>query len=187
MKHSILWVAVALALSGLACGFTIDGPTPPASPVPVSTEAVGELQDLWKSAATNVPTGNDMVITTNEQQLTSLVALRLSEQENPPITDPQVFLRDGKIQLYGTARAGDVKTSALIVISVTVTPEGAVQFKAESADFGPLPVPTALLDTVSSTINEAFTGNIGSTATGLKIKGVVIGDGQMTITAAFTR
>jgi hypothetical protein len=62
-----------------------------------------------------------------------------------------------------------------------------VQFKAESADFGPLPVPTALLDTVSSTITEAFTGNIGSTATGLKIKGVTIADGQMTITATFTR
>jgi hypothetical protein len=187
MKYSLLWVAVTLILSSLACGFTIDGPTPPASPIPVSTEAVGELQDLWKSAATNVPIGNDMVITTNEQQLTSLVALRLQEQENPPITDPQVFLRDGKIQLYGTAHAGDIKTSALIVISVTITPEGAVQFKAESADFGPLPVPTALLDTVSSTINEAFTGNIGSTATGLKIKAVLIADGQMTITAVLTR
>lgn len=187
MTRGISFVVMALVSASFACGLSVDGPTPPASPVPFSTESVGELKDAWKNAATSVPQGGEMTVTITEQQLTSLVALRLQEQENPPIQDPQVFLRDGKIQLYGTAKAGDIKTTALIVIAVSVTPEGGVFFKAEKADFGPLPVPETLLDSVSTTLNEAFTGNVGSAATGLKITNIAIADGQMSITGKFTR
>ncbi len=183
----ILLVISMLALAGLACDLSVGGPTPPGSPIPVSTEAAGELTTLWSDAATTVPQGGEVSITLTEAQLTSFVALRLQTQPDAPLTDVQVFLRDGKIQLFGNAQAGNVKTTALVVVAVTVTPEGTVLFKAEKADFGPLPVPTALLDTVSTTLNEAFTGNIGSTATGLKITNLLIADGQMAIRGTFTR
>lgn len=187
MKRGRFWLVMALPLAALACGLSVDGPKAPASPIPVSTESVGELQENWKAAATSVPTGSDVTVTITEQQLTSLVALRLQEQESPPIRDPQVFLRDNKLQLFGTAEAGGVRTTALVVISVTVNPDGTVLFKAEEANFGPLPVPEALLEQVSTTLNEALTGNAGTLATGLKITNIVIADGQMVITARFTR
>lgn len=183
-----LFIAIsALALASLACDLTVGGPQPPGSPIPVSTEAAGELTNLWSTAATSVPKGGEVSITLTEAQLTSFVALRLQSQPDAPLQDVQVFLRDGKIQLFGNAQAGNVKTTALVVVAVSVTPEGNVLFKAENADFGPLPVPTALLDTVSSTLNEAFTGNIGSTATGLRITNILIADGQMAIRGTFTR
>jgi hypothetical protein len=178
---------IALAVASLACDLTVGGPTPPASPIAVSTEAAGELANLWSVAATSVPQGGEVSVTLTETQLTSFVALRLQEQDDPPLKDIQVFLRDGKLQLYGTAEAGSIKTTALMVIVVSVTPEGTVRFTAEQADFGPLPVPSALLDSVSTTLNEAFTGKVGSTATGFKITNILIADGQMAITAIFTR
>jgi hypothetical protein len=183
-----LWIMITfLAVAGLACDLSVSGPTPPASPIPVSTEAAGELTNLWSAAATNVPKGGEVSITLTESQLTSFVALKMQDQQDAPIKDVQVFLRDGKIQLFGNAEAGSVKTTALVVIAVSVTPEGTVRFTAEKADFGPVPVPSGLLDSLSSTLNEAFTGNIGSTATGLKITNILIADGQMAITGTFTR
>lgn len=187
MRMRLGSIILCLALASLACDLTVGGPTPPGSPIPVSTEAAGELSTMWAAAATSVPAGGAVSVTLTEAQLTSFVALRLDAQPDAPLKDVQVFLRDGKIQLFGNAQAGNVKTTALVVVAVSVTPEGTVLFKAEKADFGPLPVPSALLDTVSTTLNEAFTGNIGSTATGLKITQVLIGDGQMAITGNFTR
>jgi hypothetical protein len=186
MKRS-LFVVLVLALAGLACDLMVGGPTPPASPVPFSTEAAGEVPNAWQQAATSVPSGGDVSVTFTEQQLTSFVILKLNENENAILKDPQVFLRDGKIQLYGTAEANGVRTSALIVIAVTVSAEGNVVFTAEKADFGPLPVPSALLDSVSTTLNEALTGSAGSLASGFKVTQLAIADGQMAITGKFTR
>lgn len=182
-----VWLIIALALASLACDLSVGGPTPPASPIAVSTEAAGELTNLWSSAATSVPQGGELSLKLTEAQLTSFVALRLQDQPDAPLKDIQVFLRDGKIQLFGNAQAGNLKTTALVVIAVGVSPEGVVSFTAEKADFGPLPVPSALLDSVSKTLNEAFTGNIGSTATGLKITNIAIAEGEMVITGVFTR
>jgi hypothetical protein len=190
MKSGIGLTLAALLLAGLACGFSVGGPTPPASPIPVSTESVGELQENLLKAATSVPAGGAVSVTVTEQQLTSMVALRLQDQQELqglPIRDPQVFLRDGKIQLFGVAEAGGLTANALIVISATVTPEGSVVFKAEEANLGPIPVPDNLLEQVSTAINEAFTGNLGSTVTGLRITNVAIEDGQLSLTGQFTR
>jgi hypothetical protein len=179
-------VVVALALAGLACDLSVGGPSAPGSPIPVSTQAAGQVRELWKAAATNA--ANDQIsVTITEEQLTSFVALKLQENPDSPLKDIQIYLRDGKIQLFGTAQGGNVKTTALVVIAVSVTPEGTVLFTAEQADFGPLPVPSALLDSLSSTLNEAFTGQIGSTASGFRITSVVIADGQMAITGTITR
>jgi hypothetical protein len=182
------WIIVILLVAAsLACDLAVGGPTPPGSPIPVSTEAAGELANLWGTAATSVPAGGEVSITLTEAQLTSFVALKLKDNPDAPLQDVQVFLRDGKIQLFGNAQAGSVKTTALVVIAVGVAPEGTVRFTAEKADFGPLPVPSALLDTLSTTLNEALTGKVGSAASGLKITNILIADGQMAITGTFTR
>lgn len=181
------WIVVfALVVASLACDVAVGGPKAPGSPIPVSTESAGELTTVWATAAASAQS-NELSVVITEQQLTSFVALRLQEQEDAPLKDIQVYLRDGKLQLFGTAEAGSVKTTALVTISVTVTPEGAVRFTADQADFGPLPVPSSLLDSLSNTLNEAFTGKAGSFATGLKISNVVIADGQMAITGTLTR
>ena len=56
MQRSIrIWMMfMALTLAALACDLAVGGPTPPGSPIPVSTEAAGQLTELWKNAITSV-------------------------------------------------------------------------------------------------------------------------------------
>ncbi|MGH2524686.1 MAG: hypothetical protein ACRDH2_19440, partial [Anaerolineales bacterium] len=120
----IMLCVISLGAASLACGLPgRGGPTPPASPIPVSTEAAGELLDVWKSAVENSSNGEVSVVVT-EAQLTSYAAIKLAEQEDPPLRDPQIFLRDGKVQIYGTAKAGSLTAPAVIILSAVVTPEG---------------------------------------------------------------
>jgi len=186
MRRGIrFWIMITFVSSfgaaGLACGLPLGGPTPPASPIPVSTEAAGQLQDLWKSAVENSSNGEVSVVVT-EEQLTSYAAIKLAEQADPPLSDLQIFLRDGKVQIYGTAKAGTISTKAVIVLSAAVTPEGALKLSVDQANFGPLPVPASLLDDLSKALDEGLTGKLGSQASGLKITSLLIADGQMTIT-----
>jgi len=147
----------------------------------VSTEAAGQLEEIWKQALENSGNG-EISVTFTEAQLTSFAALKLAEQEEPPLRDLQVFLRDGKIQLYGTATAGSLSTTALVILKLNLTPEGLINLEVEEADFGPIPVPDSLLENVSKALDEALTGQLGSQATGFKITNAVIADGQMTLT-----
>ena len=186
-KHRrVILVVVMLALASLACNLSVSGPAAPGSPIPVSTEAAGQVPELWKAAATSAA-NNQLSVTITEAQLTSFVAIKLQDNPDAPIKDIQVYLRDGKIQLFGTAQGGSVNTTALIVLAVSVTPEGTALFKVEQADFGPLPVPSSLLDGLSSTLNEAFTGQIGTVASGFRVTAITIADGQMSITGTVTR
>ena len=188
-RGSQLWMMLAfvsLVGASLACDLAVSGPTPPGSPIPVSTEAAGQLSDVWKSAIANAQNGQVSVII-NETQITSFLALKLAEQQNPPLTDVQVYLRDGKVQIFGNAKAGSVSTTALVVLGVNVSAEGQISFTVEKADFGPVPVPKSLLESLSSGLNEAFTGKVGSFATGIKITSIGISDGNMAIIGTVTR
>jgi hypothetical protein len=46
---------------------------------------------------------------------------------------------------------------------------------------GPLNLPAGLLSAVSDVLTEAFTGQVGSIATGFLVQEVLVGDGQIAI------
>jgi hypothetical protein len=183
--YSLLPVG-ALLFASLACAVTVAGPTPPASPIPVSTEAAGQLAEVWKQALTHAENGQVNVVIT-EEQLTSFLAIKLAEQENPPLTNPQVFLRDNKIRIYGDAKAQDVTTTAVIVLSVVVTPEGTLALSVDSAALGPVSLPASALDQLTTVLNTALTGQGGELTTGFKITSAVIVDGQLAIVGALNK
>lgn len=191
-KRPFLGAVILLLAASLACQVSAGGPTPPASPIPFSTEAAGDMQNLWQSALGAAQNGQ-VSVTVTEQQLTSLMVLRLQEsqaqgnQGDVQIRDVQVFLRNGKIQLFGVIEASNITANALVVISVGVTAGGQMTFSVDSADFGPIPAPSAITQAISDTLNEALTGQVGTLASGVKITNVLIADGQMAITATFTR
>jgi hypothetical protein len=178
--YPILAVA-ALAVGALACEFNIGGPATPEERVPVSTEAVESLNDIWKSALDISDNTGQLNIVVNESQLTSLLAFNLQKQEQPFIQDPQVFLRDGQIQIFGTATQSNLMATVRIVLTVDVNDEGVPEFNIVSADFGPLPVPEELLNGLSVMMDEAFTGSIGPVATGIRVENIIISNGLMSL------
>lgn len=184
MKKNALisWLAaLAVLATMMACTLFIGGPDYPARTIPVSTEAVGDLQEsIAEAIAAGAVTG-EVTITITEEQLTSYLAMKLQQQANPLLTDPQVYLQDGQIQIYGRAEKGNFEATALIVLTAGVDENGELKIELTSADFGPLPIPEGLLDALTAMIDEAFTGSVGPVATGIRLTSVTVAGGVMTI------
>ena len=168
-----------MLFAGTACLINVGGPTPPAEFIPTSPDSADELTDTWDSALSLELEEIRLVIT--EQQLTSFLAQRIEDSDEPLLTRPQVFLREGEIRVYGTAGVGPFEAGALLSIQPSIDSNGDISFEVTSAEFGPVPAPEALTDGLSGLLTEAFTGKLGSLATGIRITSFAIAGGEVAI------
>jgi hypothetical protein len=178
-----------LILTSLACTIFVGGPDYSSLPtIPVSTEAAQSIQDEIKRAFEEGMTNGTVTLNFTEPQLTSYIASRFQtdpamQQDNKPlITDPQVYLRDGQMQIYGKTQKGMFAANIGIIVSVGVDENGQPKIEIVSADFGPLPAPEGLKDAITVMVREAYTGSLGPVATGLRIESIAIANGIMTVT-----
>jgi len=178
---SLLFSGFTLALAVLACSMNIGGPEYPTPAIMVSTEAVGELRSSVETAVAASVDSGQVMLSFTESQLTSFLNNKLQAQSNPLITNPQVYLRDGQLQVYGTARKSYFEATARIILSAGVDEQGQLKIELTSADFGPLPVPNGLKEIITATILETYTGALGPVASGIRLQSVTIADGTMTI------
>ena len=181
---------LSLVLTSLACTIFVGGPDYSSlPPIPVSAESAESIKDeLARAIEAGAQTG---VITINltEPQITSYLAARLQTDPNlqqsdrqPLIMDPQVYLRDGQMQIYGKTQQGMFAANIGIIVSMGVDANGEPQIDVVSADFGPLPAPEGLRDAITAMVREAYTGSLGPVATGLRIESISIANGVMTVT-----
>ncbi len=179
-----------LLLTSLACTVFVGGPDYSSlPPIPVSAEAAASIQDeIARAVAAAVETG---VITVNltEPQITSYLAARLQtdpslqqSDRKPLITEPQVYLRDGQMQIYGKTQQGILAANIGIIVNMGVDVNGQPQIDVVSADFGPFPAPEGLKEAITAMVREAYTGSLGPVATGLRIEAISIANGVMTVT-----
>jgi hypothetical protein len=181
---------IVLVLTSLACTISVGGPDySNLPPIPVSGEAAESIkEELRRAIEAGAQTG---VITVNltEPQITSYLATRLhtdpslqQPDQQPLISEPQVYLRDGQMQIYGKSQRGMLTANIGIIISVGVDANGQPQIDVVSADFGPFPAPEGLKDAITAMVREAYTGSLGPVATGLRIETISIANGVMTVT-----
>ena len=170
-----------LVTASLACTVDIGGPEPPGPAIPVSQDAAEIFEGMWDSAVQGALSGGQLLILLDESQVTSLLANRLSRQEKPILDDPQVYLQDGQIRVYGSTVQGPLQGRVLITVEPRLDAQGQVTFDVVSADVGPVPAPAAVLDGISSVLTELFTGSLGSLATGVRITSLAIAGGEMSI------
>jgi uncharacterized protein YpmS len=139
------------------------------------------LVQAWDSAVRAAAGSGRLTILLNETQVTSYLASRLEAQEDPLLTAPQVYLRDGMIQIHGRTHQGAFAADVLITVTPTLQPDGTISFDVTSADLGPLPAPESLRQTVSAMLTEAFTSPLGSLATGFRITTLVVDGGEVAL------
>jgi hypothetical protein len=158
-------------------------------PVPVSTEAVASIQDEIARAIEAGATTGTITVNLTETQITSYLAGRLQtdpslqqSDRKPLITEPQVYLRDGQMQIYGKTQQGMFAANIGIVLNMGVDANGQPQIDIVSADFGPFPAPDGLKEAITAMVREAYTGSLGPVATGLRIESISIANGVMTVT-----
>lgn len=173
--------AIAILIVSIACQLNLGGPEAPGEPIPTQENAAFNLTEMWQSAIRDTVESGQVIVILNEIQLTSLLSQRMEEKENPLLLEPQVFLRNEMIQIYGTTKNGPFTAKVLMGITPVVNAEGELSFDLSEAEFGPIPAPSALKDTVSAILTEAFTGTIGSLATGIRISTIAISNGEMGI------
>jgi hypothetical protein len=187
-KYALPIFLLTLLLTSLACTMNVGGPDYSNFPaIPVSTEYAQGIQDEVQRAFQEGAQTGTITLKLTEQQITSYIAERLQSdprlQRNgqPLISDPQVYLRDGQMQIYGKTQQGMFTANIGIVVNVGVDENGQPKVDIASADFGPLPAPEGIRDTVAVMIREAYMGSLGPVATGLRIETISIADGIMTV------
>jgi len=186
--HSLLLFLITLMLTSLACTVFVGGPDySDRAPIPVSNQAAESLKEEVKRAFESGLQTGEVTININESQITSVLALRLQTDQNlqqdsqPLITDPQVYLRDGQMQIFGKTKQGMFTANIGIIVSVGVDETNKPKIEIISANFGPLPAPDGIKNAISTMIDEAYTGSLGPVATGLRIESISIANGIMTV------
>ena len=180
-KPSVIIIAIVTLLVSIACVWNIGGPDYPQSVIPVSTEELTNLQQQIEQAVLEGVLTGEITLFISESQITSYLDSKLTDQENPFITDPQVYLQDGKILVYGTVTRGYFEATAEIIFTASIDLNGKLILELSSADFGPFEVPDDLKEVITTLVTEAYTGSLGPVATGFQLEGIVIADGMMMV------
>ena len=178
----ILLFLTALMLSTLACSIFVGGPDYPEQTIPVSAEAVQSLKAQIEAAVLAGAQTGVVTLQITEEQLTSYIAFRMATQNNPAFLDPQVYLRDEQMQIYGKIERGYLNANVLVILAVGIDELGQPKIEITSADFGPFPAPEGLKQSLTVLVTEAYTGSLGPVATGFRLESITIANGLMTVT-----
>lgn len=187
-RYAFPILLLTLILTSLACNINVGGPDySDLAPIPVSGSEADALKEQIKRAFEDAAITGTITFTISEAQITSVLAQRLQtdpslqQEQKPIITDPQVYLRDGQMKIYGKTQQGIFTANIGIIINISADANGKPVIEIASADFGPFPAPEGLKDTITAMIAEAYTGSLGPAATGLRIETITIADGVMTV------
>lgn len=182
MKKTVISLIFLTLLAGeLACRMSFGGKTPQRN-VPVSTEALGQLESTLSSASQLFV--DSITITITEEQLTSYVALRLANNPDFPIHNPQVLLQNGQIEIYGQVEQNGMTLNASMYLQVYPDEYGNLKAQITSLDLGPISAPPTVQQQINDPVNQALSDTISSEISGYNIQSVTISDGNMVIIAA---
>ncbi len=178
-----LWILLlVLAAASLACNLGRKGVKTPEPTIPVSTEAVQGLEATVQNTYNEMQQTGAINLTITEEQLTSLLAFELVDTAGSAISNPQVRLRDGQVEITADLKSDDFSAQAKVVADVNIDSGGKPSLDVVSANIGPIPLPEQLVKEVENQLNQAFIGQIAMMAPNLFIESIVIENGTMTIT-----
>lgn len=175
------WWLVFLTALFWACTIDLGGPEFIAPPITPPPGAADTLRQAWQQAFTAAAQTGRLTVELDEVQLTAWLAERLAQRPDAWFRDPVVFLRDGRMYLYGRVYRDIWTAGVRIVLTAQVDDQGNLRLLIQEADFGPWPVPEGLREGLSALLDEAFTGRVGPFATGVRLEAIHIQDGKMTI------
>jgi uncharacterized protein YpmS len=147
-----------------------------------STQVPQNLQNIQPTPTPETQENKPVKIVLDEEQLTSIIVKELQTQQDQPIEDPQILLRDGQVQVLGNVKQGALTLPLQMLISVSVNNQGKPQYRVTSANVGPLPLPQSTLDDLSTQLDSVLTQNLGSEVDNVYIENITIADGLMTVT-----
>jgi hypothetical protein len=174
---SVSLALLCLTAPILACSVYLGGPGAP-GPAITPAGTAKDIEKAWKDAV-SVSGDGSVVVIFEEPQLTAYLQEKLEANPNNSLHSAQVFLRDGRVKVYGMLESGSFSASVLVSLRPEITPQGGLNLVVEQAQLGPLDLPGEILGAVSSMLTGAFTGQVGTLATGFMIQEILVGDGKI--------
>lgn len=179
MRKTITVMFVILSLAAIACRLGSTAGERPGPEIPVTTEDAKQLEDNLKS--TTGATNGDVDLKITEEQLTSYVFYQLQQNPDTGITDPQVYLRDGKIQLYAKYTTSGIPIDVQMAITPQVS-DGKITLHLDSVKLGPIQAPQSVIDQAQQIITDDIEPNLNQSVTGgLYVESLTIADGVLTV------
>jgi tetratricopeptide (TPR) repeat protein len=174
LMDTLLSLAVRNADSGM------DGaPDRPGAVIIPSDDAGNKVRADFEKALPQP--GSLSSVTLSEQQVTSWLKLELENNPDLPLTDIQVYLRDGTVQIWGMVQGSSNSTSALITGTITIDSDGKPALDIESVQFGTQTIPDVLVTQSEKWINQVLSEKIDEQAPGLQLMNINISSGLITI------
>ncbi|MCZ2127620.1 MAG: hypothetical protein LC099_07585 [Anaerolineales bacterium] len=181
------YAAAVDALLSVALDSAKDGmenaPKRPGDSIVVSDILGKEARSILENGLPQPGTMTSITIT--EQQVTSWLALEMKNSPDLPLSDVQIYLRDGKAQIWGMINGKENSTSALAVGELSINAQKLPQIKIESLQIGGTSAPSFLLAPMESWLNQALIEAINEEAPGLQLVNLKVTNGL--ITASGTR
>ncbi len=179
----IFFLAVILAAS-LACNFPGYGGkvATPTAPVPVSSEAVEQLEATLQSAVETAVSGGKVDLAITEAQLTSLAALELQAIQEPKVENVQIRLRDGQVMTTAKVTLNGIAMDLALTSRVIIGPDGLPKSQTVSAKLGPLPIPDNMLQLFTQEVDALLADQMVFQGQRIFVESLNIADGVMLVT-----
>jgi hypothetical protein len=173
---------IALAVVTQTCCCCINllgGPQPPYA-ITYSDETIQRLQERLDEVQTDA--NGEFSFAISETEMTALAAQALDEMDDgPPISDPQVFFRDGRVELYMTIHLDDsFSLPGMIAFTVDVQ-AGDLAITIEEMIAGPLPLPGSTTEATTEALDDALTEGVSDAGGDVSITDIQVSDGEMII------
>lgn len=174
---------IVLLLASLACNLPgrSSGTATPLPTIPVSTEAVQSFEDTINAAKEAFENNQTVEITVNESQLTSMAALELESDPNIPLSDPQIYLRDGQVLLLASLTQNQIAIPFEIVLELSTDGQGNPKYKIVRGQVGPLPVPENIMNRLTDRLDQILANRTTIDNQQVFIESITIGDGDLTV------
>lgn len=168
-------------------GFAVDSaaggmegaPERPGDSITVSDQAGLEAKNIVENSIPQPGTLTSITIT--EQQITSWLAMEMKDNPDLPLNDIQVYLRDGKIQLWGMVNGSDNATSALVIGEIRIDENKKPYFNIESMQVGQQVIPDLLVSQMEAWVNQIMLENIEKQLPGLQLMNIKVISGLITV------
>lgn len=125
--------------------------------------------------------GTMTTVTITERQLTSWIAMELKNNPDLPLNEIQVYLRDGKVQIWGMVNGNEDSTSALVVGELSIDDNKYPYFKIESMQIGQQVIPGIFVSQMETWLNQSLSEAINKQASGLALVSLKVTSGLITV------
>jgi uncharacterized protein YpmS len=170
-----------LVFVNLACRLTSRKIETPLETIAVSTEAVATLEAKVDESFNQALQGQTIELTLSEEEITSLLAERLKDQSEIVLSDPQVYLRDGKITLTGNLQTGQLNVPVNVVFEPQVNSNGQAKLELISVSMGPFSAPDSMVSSVQDLADRFLMDYLQQSGEAFYVESITVDDGVLTI------